>query len=82
MALYQGLLLPMLFTAAAAHTHAHTQDTHHTTHNSHITQGIHMESTTKEGSYRDDAVYRAIRSHNLKTRGLNGFDAPGSLPPY
>jgi hypothetical protein len=41
-----------------------------------------MESTTKEGSYRDDTVYKIIRSHNLKTRGLVGYDTPGSIPPY
>jgi hypothetical protein len=41
-----------------------------------------MESTTKEGSYRDDAVAAIIRSHNLALRGLNGYDAPGSIPPY
>jgi len=41
-----------------------------------------MESTTKEGSYRDDVVSKMIRSHNLKTRGLDGYDAPGSIPPY
>ena len=41
-----------------------------------------MESTTKEGSYRDDAVYGIIRNHNLRMRGLAGFDAPGSIPPY
>lgn len=45
-------------------------------------QGIHMESTTKEGSYRDETVYKIIRSHNLKTRGLVGYDTPGSMPPY
>lgn len=44
--------------------------------------GVHMESTTKEGSYRDEAVYRTIRGHNLRARGMSGFDAPGSLPPY
>jgi hypothetical protein len=41
-----------------------------------------MESTTKEGSYKDENVYRIIRSHNLKLRGLVGYDAPGSIPPY
>lgn len=45
-------------------------------------QAIHMESTTKEGSYLDDTVCGIIRGHNLMTRGLKGYDAPGSLPPY
>jgi hypothetical protein len=50
--------------------------------NSWDVQGIHMESTTKEGSYRDDAAYRILRSHNLRVRGLTGYDAPGSIAPY
>lgn len=41
-----------------------------------------MESTTKEGSYRDETVYNIIRSHNLRARGLNGYDTPGSMSPY
>jgi hypothetical protein len=41
-----------------------------------------MESNTKEGSYRNEEVSAMIRSHNLFTRGLVGYDNPGSVSPY
>lgn len=45
-------------------------------------QGVHMQSNTKEGTYRNDVVSAVIKSHNLATRGLAGLDNPGSLPTY
>lgn len=41
-----------------------------------------MESNTLEGSYRDEQVAAMIKSHNLRLRGLEGFDNPGSISPY
>ncbi len=45
-------------------------------------QGVAIESTTKEGTYRSEKVSRAIKNHNLKLRGLEGSDSPGSISPY
>eukprot|EP00775_Hariotina_reticulata_P004880 gene4880-5125_t len=44
--------------------------------------GVHMQSTTKEGTYRNKAVAATVRRHNLNCRGMGGMDNPGSLPPY
>jgi hypothetical protein len=41
-----------------------------------------MQSTTKEGTYRNKVVAATIRRHNLNCRGMGGMDNPGSLPPY
>lgn len=44
--------------------------------------GISVESNTREGSYRDQEAAAIIRGHNLKVRGLEGFDNAGGTSPY
>ncbi|KAF6266260.1 hypothetical protein COO60DRAFT_1669582 [Scenedesmus sp. NREL 46B-D3] len=44
--------------------------------------GVHMQSTNKEGSYRNEVVSAIIKSHNLALRGLGSIDNPGSYPTY
>lgn len=39
-------------------------------------QAISPESTTKEGTYRDDMLVAMIRSHNLRLRGMQDWDIP------
>jgi hypothetical protein len=47
-----------------------------------LLQGVHMQSTNKEGSYRNEVVSAVIKSHNLALRGLGSIDNPGSYPTY
>jgi hypothetical protein len=44
--------------------------------------GISVESNTREGSYRDPEAAAIVRAHNLKVRGLEGFDNAGGTSPY
>lgn len=44
--------------------------------------GISVESNTREGSYRDQEAATIVRGHNLKVRGLEGFDNDGGKSPY
>jgi hypothetical protein len=41
-----------------------------------------MQSTNKEGTYRNEVVSAVIKSHNLELRGLGSIDNPGSFPTY
>jgi hypothetical protein len=47
-----------------------------------LLQGVHMQSTNKEGTYRNEVVSAVIKSHNLELRGLGSIDNPGSFPTY